>query len=621
MTNHGKRSVKIDPKAGKKIVSAIPKQRQQLLKWNGWGYRDSRFEYEYESDILLFTGNRYPISGSISLPYFKEYVVKILNVDLSRKNLSIPLPTTFPEPVPCEEFLEKLRQHGIDFNQNGEDRLIRSHGQALHDIHALRTGQIKRIPDTVVFPVNHDQVVQVVRAAAEHNVVVIPYGGGTSVSGSASCPEKEQRSIALLDTTQMNRMLWIDRENLVACFEAGIIGQDLEREMRELGYTVGHEPDSFEFSSLGGWVATRASGMKKNTYGNIEDIVTKVKMVTTKGVLEKSVAVPRLSCGPDFNHIILGSEGTLGVVTEVVLKIRPLPEMKKYGSLVFPNFESGIRCLREVAKHRLQPTSIRLIDNEQFAFGQALKPAGGIFSSLASALQKAYITRVKGMDMDQIAIATLVFEGTAKDVKLHEQKIIAIAAKHGGFSAGSANGEKGYILTFVIAYIRDLALEFSVVAESFETSVAWDRCETLCTNVKNRITKECTKFNISHYFASCRVTQSYDAGAAVYFYFGFNHSNFSDPVHVYETIESHARDEILASGGSVSHHHGVGKIRARWYPQTVSEVGVNLYRATKNELDPKNIFAVGNFLPELQTDLYGDTDYSQKSTDNLISKL
>lgn len=396
----------------------------------------------------------YPIGGSVSLPHFKDYVIKTLNVDLSRKNVGVPLPQTYPEPVPCGEFLAKLQQHGIDFTQNGEDRLVRSHGQALHDIHALRTGQIKRIPDTVVFPLSHEQVVQVVQAATENDVVVIPYGGGTSVSGSASCPENEQRSIALLDTSQMNRMLWIDKENLVACFESGIIGQDLERELRKLGFTMGHEPDSFEFSSLGGWVATRASGMKKNLYGNIEDIVVKVKMVTAKGVLERSVAVPRISCGPDFNHIIMGSEGTLGVVTEVLVKIRPLPEVKKYGSLVFPNFGSGVRCLREVAKQRLQPASIRLIDNEQFVFGQALKPAGGVLSSLSSALQRAYITGVKGMDMEKIAIVTLVFEGTAKDVKIHEQKIFAIAAKHGGFSAGSTNGEKGYILTFVIAYIR-----------------------------------------------------------------------------------------------------------------------------------------------------------------------
>ncbi|XP_055616526.1 alkyldihydroxyacetonephosphate synthase [Toxorhynchites rutilus septentrionalis] len=606
-------TVKLDPNGGKEIVSAIPKKRQDLLKWNGWGYKDSRFEYE--NGTLMFTGSRYPIGGSISLPYFKQYVERHLNVDLTKKCLGDPLPQHYPEPVPCTDFIASLRQHKIDFSQSGEDRLIRCHGQALHDIYALRTGQFRRIPDVVVFPASHDQVEQIVNAANEFNVVVIPYGGGTSVSGASTCPENEHRPIAALDTSQMNKMLWIDRENLVACFEAGIVGQDLEREVRKLGFTTGHEPDSYEFSTLGGWVATRASGMKKNTYGNIEDLVVKVKMVTAKGVLEKSVIVPRISCGPDFNHIILGSEGTLGVVTEVVIKLRPLPEVKKYGSLVFPDFGSGVRCLREVARHRLQPASIRLIDNEQFLFGQALKIPGGALSNLGSALQRFYITTVKGMSLEKIAIATLVFEGNEKDVKLHEQKIMAIAGKHGGFSAGSTNGEKGYILTFVIAYIRDLALEYSVVAESFETSVPWVRCDALCSNVKNRIRQECAKHSIQHYLISCRVTQSYDAGACVYFYFGFNHTGFSDPVHIYETIESHAREEILSSGGSISHHHGVGKIRARWYPGSVSDVGVSLYRATKQELDPNNIFAVGNFLPTVESSRTVDEEKL------LISKL
>lgn len=136
------------------------------------------------------------------------------------------------------------------------------------------------------------------------------------------------------------------------------LGQDLERELRELGYTSGHEPDSYEFSSLGGWVATRASGMKKNTYGNIEDLLVHVKIVTPKGVLQKNSQVPRMSCGPDFHHLILGSEGSLGVITEVVIKIRPLPACRKYGSVVFPTFEDGVRCMREIARQRCQPASV-----------------------------------------------------------------------------------------------------------------------------------------------------------------------------------------------------------------------------------------------------------------------
>lgn len=143
---------------------------------------------------------------------------------------------------------------------------------------------------------------------------------------------------------------------------------------------------------------------------------------------------------------------------------------------------------------------------------------------------------------------------------------------------------------------QDLALRFKIVAESFETSVPWDRCEALCENVKERVRRECAAMNITHFLISCRVTQTYDAGACVYFYFGFKYTDHADPVQIYEDIEGYARDECLANGGSISHHHGVGKLRSRWYPQSVSSVGVDLYKATKRELDPRNIFAIGNLL-------------------------
>lgn len=364
------------------------------------------------------------------------------------------MPTVYPDAQPCAEFLEAIKSLGVLHSQSGPDRLIRSHGQTLHDIHTLREGKWARIPDIVVWPTSHDVCVDIVRAANEHNVAIIPFGGGTSVSGSITCPQNESRAICVLDTSQMNRMLWLDRSNLVACFEAGIFGQDLERELRKIGLTVGHEPDSYEFSTLGGWVATRASGMKKNVYGNIEDLVVRVKMVTSKGVLERNCSAPRVSCGPDFNHIILGSEGTLGIVTQVVLKVRRLPAVKQYGSLVFPTFDAGIRCLREIAEHRLQPASIRLIDNEQFQFGQSLKPRPTLMGKCMESVKRAYLTRLKGFDVTKMCVATLVFEGEADDVKRQEQQINRIAAKYAGLAAGAENGERGYVLTFVIAYIR-----------------------------------------------------------------------------------------------------------------------------------------------------------------------
>lgn len=347
--------------------------------------------------------------------------------------------------------MQRLKiQHSV----TGVDRLIRAHGQTLYDIHTLREGTFSRIPDLVVWPTCHAEVIQIVNAANEHNVTVIPFGGGTSVSGSISCPKDEWRPIVALDTSQMNRMLWLDRENMVACFECGIFGQDLERELRLLGLTVGHEPDSYEFSTLGGWVATRASGMKKNVYGNIEDLVIRVKMVTAKGVLERNCSAPRVSCGPDFNHIILGSEGTLGVITEVTLKVRTLPKVKEYGSLVFPFFECGVKYLREIAEHRLQPASIRLIDNDQFRFGHALKPGASWGRSVVDAIRKVYLTTIKRFDVSNMCVVTLVFEGDKESVRQQSEQVYRIATKYRGIKAGAENGERGYVLTFVIAYIR-----------------------------------------------------------------------------------------------------------------------------------------------------------------------
>lgn len=265
-----------------------------------------------------------------------------------------------------------------------------------------------------------------------------------------------------VDTSQMNRMLWLDKQNMVVCFESGIFGQDLERELRQLGLTVGHEPDSYEFSTLGGWVATRASGMKKNVYGNIEDLVVRVKMVTCKGVLERNCSAPRVSIGPDFNQIIMGSEGTLGVVTEVVLKVRKLPAVKLYGSLIFPMFGNGVKCLREIAEHRLQPASIRLIDNDQFIFGQSLKPEPGFFHGIIDGLKRTYVTKIKGFDVKKMCVATLVFEGDEENVKRQEKQINQIAKKYGGLPAGATNGERGYLLTFVIAYIRVSSISFTI---------------------------------------------------------------------------------------------------------------------------------------------------------------
>ncbi len=310
--------------------------------------------------------------------------------------------------------------------------------------------------------------------------------------------------------------MWIDEKNLVAKIQAGINGQELERQLGEKGFCTGHEPDSMEFSTLGGWVATRASGMKKNLYGNIEDILVHVTTVTPKGVVQKSCQVPRISNGPDIHHFILGSEGTLGVVTDAVLKIRPLPSCVKYGSVVFPTFEDGIEFMQEVARQKCAPASLRLLDNEQFAFGQALKTdTGSMFQSFVDGLKKFYITKVKGFDHHEMSVATLLFEGTKEDVAQHEVRLYNIAKQHRGLPAGEENGEKGYMLTFAIAYLRDLAFDYYIIAESFETSCPWNKVSQLIKNVKRTLEASCKKYGVQYpiyssarYFFECMLIKT-----------------------------------------------------------------------------------------------------------------
>ncbi|XP_074926186.1 alkyldihydroxyacetonephosphate synthase, peroxisomal isoform X3 [Chelonoidis abingdonii] len=540
--------------AERPVASTIPKKRQEILKWNGWGYNDSKFIFNKKGQAE-FTGKRYRLSGMV-LPVLKEWMEKTLGASLEHKITSRAFLNTsdVPPSIVSEEFLQDLRASKISYSQEAEDRVFRAHGHCLHEIFVLREGMFKRIPDIVVWPGCHDDVVKIVELACKHNLCIIPIGGGTSVSSALECPADERRTIVSLDTSQMNRILWVDEKNLTAHIEAGIIGQDLERQLGESGYCTGHEPDSMEFSSLGGWVATRASGMKKNIYGNIEDLVVHIKMVTPRGVIEKNCQVPRMSTGPDIHHFIMGSEGTLGVVTEVTIKIRPIPEYKKYGSVVFPNFERGVACLREIAKQRCAPASIRLVDNAQFQFGHALKPqVASIFTSFLDGLKKFYITKFKGFDPNELCVATLLFEGDREKVLQHEKQVYDIAAK------------------------------FRVI--------------DLCRNVKERIVRECKEKGVQFApFSTCRVTQTYDAGACVYFYFAFNYRGISDPVHVYEQIERAAREEILANGGSLSHHHGVGKLRKQWMKESISDVGLGMLKSVKEYVDPNNIFGNRNLL-------------------------
>lgn len=282
------------------------------------------------------------------------------------------------------------------------------------------------------------------------------------------------------------------------------------------------------------------------------------KIVTPMGTLVKGTDSPRLSSGPDIEEIILGSEGTLGVITEVIVKVRELPEVREFASLILPNFETGIKFMHDVAKSRLWPASLRLVDNTQFQFALALKPMEtSLWKEATDKAKKFYLEHIRNFDLSQIAVVTIVYEHTRLTVEAQKKSIDYLTKKYNGIPAGKEAGERGYFLTFMIAYLRDFGFNFSFIAESFETSAAWSQIPTMISKTQDRIVAECKKHGIKKApWISSRVTQVYDTGAAVYIYFGFLYDGIKNPDQVYSEIEDAAREEIMKHGGTISHHHG-----------------------------------------------------------------
>jgi alkyldihydroxyacetonephosphate synthase len=355
---------------------------------------------------------------------------------------------------------------------------------------------------------------------------------------------------------------------------------------------MGHEPDSVEFSTLGGWIATNASGMKKNRYGNIEDILLDVTVVSALGKLERTQVVPRESIGLDPKLWVIGSEGSLGIITSAVVKLFPLPEERRYGSIVFKKFEHGLAFMYDLAQMDAYPASVRLVDNLQFQFGQVLKPRSKGAKKVKSKVEKWLVTGPLGFNPDDMVAVTLVFEGTKEEVERQEKLTYRLAKKHQGFKGGAENGKRGYLLTFGIAYIRDFVLQHNILGESFETSVPWSQAQELVDRVKRAIYEAHDERRLpGRPFVSCRVTQIYETGCCIYFYMAFYAKGVADAVGAYHEIESIARNEVIAAGGSISHHHGVGKLRLPFVHDIMSPA-MEIWRdQMKNALDPQGVFA------------------------------
>ncbi|TKC94669.1 FAD-binding oxidoreductase [Polyangium fumosum] len=572
----------------------LPKDDESL---DGWGFADTRFVVKPNGNVVL-TGRRYNISN-VDLPSLLPWISATLSAPLSYGNRNEPhYPPPVPEAQDASAVIAALKGFLKDDQISSDPlvRLRRGHGHTGAEIWAIRYERLERVPDLVVFPTSHDEVVKLTEVAKEHGACLIPFGGGTNVTDALRLSIDEKRVVIAVDMRRMNKVLWIDPTNRMACIEAGATGRHIVAELAKHGLTMGHEPDSLEFSTLGGWIATNASGMKKNRYGNIEDLVLDMQVVTARGVVERPQVAPRESIGTNPRNFMFGSEGNYGIITTAIVKLFPVPEVQRYGSVIFPDLERGLAFLYDLQQAGAVPASVRVMDNTQFHFGQALKPKkSGLLAHAKSRAEQLLVTKIKGFDPHQLAVATIVFEGTKDEVEFQEKTLYRIAKQHGGLKAGAANGERGYQLTFGIAYIRDLTFEHWAIAESFETSVPWSCALELYDRVHKRVLREHEQRRLpGKPFFTGRITQVYPTGVCIYFYLGFYAKGVEDPVRQYSEMEHAAREEILAAGGSLSHHHGVGKIRQDFVKEIYSEGARAFMRDVKQAVDPDNLFGAGN---------------------------
>lgn len=572
-----------------------------------WGYRDTAFEFCAPGTVRL-TGRRYPLADA-PLPDFVPFVERMLDLELDPAELRDPEPpSVLPRAVRNEAFLDALALElpAIAPEMDDADRLDHSHGQlSVDEIYRIAGGRApERVVDAVLRPHDEADVGTIVRLADAHGVVLIPYGGGTNVSGALLCPAGETRMIVSVDMSRMDRIREIDTENDLAVVEAGICGRDLERRLDEAGYTCGHVPDSIEFSTLGGWIATNASGMKKNRYGNIEDIVREAVLVTPAGEITSRPATPRNSTGIQPRSLLFGHEGGLGIITRAVIQIHARPECRRYASFVFPDFATGLAYLRSVQRAGVRPASIRLANNTEFRLGRALAPRAGGLNALISHLKTFYVLRVRRFAPGRMVASTLVMEGTAREVRQQWRALARLGRDHGGLPGGAEGGRRGYQTTFAIAYIRDFLNRFGILGETFETSAPWNRVESIVAAVESELHRQCAVRGVAgRPYLSWRVSQSYVSGVCIYFTMGFGGRGLERPTETYQAIEKRLREVILEHGGSLSHHHGIGKVRQPFIGQVHTPAAIAALRSLKASVDPRDVFAAGNhvFRPAAET--------------------
>lgn len=540
------------------------------MKWWGWGL-----------DGVAFTHEDKPALG----PFIHAH----LGVDVTRRSARPPAFAELEVPASRldDELLAALRAAvgGEHVSLEAEDRVVHARGKSLRDIVRQRRGDLPRIPDVVVRPGDEAAVTAVMEAALAADAVLIPFGGGSSISGSLEPEPDEERTVVSVDMVRLDGVLEIDAASRTARVQAGVFGPALEEQLNARGWTFGHFPDSFTHSTLGGWIATRSSGMQSDRYGDIADLTRAVRVVTPSGILATR-PVPSQSTGPGLREMVLGSEGRLGLITEATVHVQRVAESRMILGYLFPSFGAGVAAMQEIAASEVSVSVTRVSDAAETLFSFATKKRSSPVDKLKSKAMAIFLTRRKGFDLAQMCLSFIGYEGTAAHVAIQRKAVGKIVARHGGLCIGSSPGELYDQKKFDTPYIRDFLLDCGTLGDVSETAAPWSALLDLHHAAGAAARAAFDRLGVRGYVMS-HLSHSYHSGACLYFTFAFAPApGGADMLEQYDEVKSSVQQAFVDTGGTLSHHHAVGTEHAPWLEQDVSAPGVALLRALFDGADP-----------------------------------
>jgi alkyldihydroxyacetonephosphate synthase len=537
------------------------------MRWWGWG--DPAQAPLLTPSALSFLADTVGVAARPRPP------VALGEVRLPRSSLS-------------EQSLAAMREVVGAYNVRDDhfERVIHAAGKGYPDLVRLRAGDPQGAPDAVVMPRGHEQLRGVLELCERMSVAVVPFGGGTSVVGGLAPLRGEHRSVIALDTRHMDRLLGLDRDSLTVAVQAGMRAPALERQLAPRGLTLGHFPQSFQYVSLGGCAATRSAGQASSGYGSIEKMILGLRLAAPRGDVELP-AVPATAAGPGLRQLLVGSEGAFGVIGELSLRVRPAPRERFYDGFFFTDLAAGVEGLRSLSQQHAVPEVARLSDEQETRMSLALAGSGGVKGRVG----RAYLG-ARGYGGGCLAV--LGFEGAPGEAAARRKRALALLRSGGALSVGRSPAHAWLRSRFSGPYLRDELLTQGVMVETIETATQWSNLIRLHRQVGEAISSALSACGTPA-LVMCHVSHLYESGASLYFTFLALQRAY-DAIGQWQAVKDAASRAITAGGGTITHHHGIGRDHARWLGPEVGRTGKAALQAVKSELDPANIMNPGKLL-------------------------